>query len=188
MNKNFISEFEEFLQERQLPDYYYSDFLKIDFSLKRAELIKYIRNSNFERIDFLWKTLLFSLSSKFLYNFSKENYRLICDYYCDVYKCGNNILRYVFRYKLTFLDELVEGLSAEDYRLYYNHCHSKVDDYVEFFLSVFYKIDQNLFNVNSVHKLKIHLQDDYFKEEFSDKDGTLTNEIFKVLENKIKHI
>lgn len=188
MNKNFISEFEEFLQERQLPDHYYSDFLKIDFSLKRAELIKYIRNSNFERIDFLWKTLLFSLSSKFLYNFSIENYRLICDYYYVVYKCDIHILRYIFRHKLKFLDELAEGLSAENYRLYYNYCHSQVDCYVEFFISVLSKIDQDLFNINSILKLKLHLNDDYLKEEFSDKDGDLTNEIFKALENKLKYI
>ncbi|UOE39692.1 hypothetical protein [Chryseobacterium oryzae] len=188
MNQNFVSEFQEFLEERQLLNYSYSNFFKREFSLKKTELIKYIRNSNFERVDFLWKILLFSVSSKFLYNFSKENYRLICDYYCDVYNCEDQILRYVFRYKLKSLDELAEGLSAENYRLYYNHCHSKVDDYAEFFVSIFYKIDQNLFNVNSSQKLKRHFEDDYFKEEFSDKGGDLTNEIFKALENKLKHM
>lgn len=188
MNEIFIAEFEEFLEKQQLSNFSFNNYSKKDFNIGKANVVKHIRNSNYERTDFLWKVVLFSLSSKFLYNFSKENYRLICDYYCDVYDCGDHLLRYVFRHKLAFLDDLIMCLSAEDYRLYLNHYHSKVDYYVEFFVSIFCRIDQDLFNVNSIQKLKMHLNDDYFKEEFSNKEGDLTCEIFKALENKLKNI
>jgi hypothetical protein len=190
INENFILEFEKFLEKNRSRYYYGFDdsFYKVQFSLKKALIIECLRNSNYKEIDSLWKILLFSLSSKFIYNYSKANYRLICDYYYNAYDFNGNILKFIYGQKLKFVDELTQGLNLEDFKLYYQNCNSKVDHYVDFFISVLTRIDQDLFNVKSIQNLKTHLYDDYFKEEFSNKDGDLTNMIFKTLENKLKHI
>lgn len=127
-------------------------------------------------IDFLWKSVIFNLFLKIMYNYSIKNYRYSLDYIR--WRVSDHFVNPpIYRGKLKyFVDDKFSSLSEENKKKVYNHTLIKIDYYVKFlfYLFDFVKINSENIIYNNIEKIE-------FRSEFSDNQKDLSCVFFNKL-------
>ena len=127
-------------------------------------------------IDFLWKSIIFNLFLKIMYNYSIKNYRYSLDYirWRVGYKFVNPP---IYRGKLKyFVDDKFSSLSEENKKKVYGHTLIKINYYVKFLLYLF-----DLVKINSENIIYNNIEKIEFRSEFSDNPKDLSYIFFNKL-------
>ena len=165
------------------PDFFVEPFnrrFNFFFNLKTYK-IKEKLNSEIFTIDFIFKSLIFSLIQKSIYRFSPENYLYIWYSKWPNYHYGFFVYRHTFS---NGSDVLIENLSLRYGLDYSSHIAEKMNDYIEFTIAL---VNEEIspFCITNFNKIFLEiLNHEEFKCEFSNDPNSNSFRFYKGLKLK----
>ena len=177
------------LQYDKLPEYKrYAYERYINWDIKKKDGPIYFDGSD-EKIDFLWQSLLFSLFSKIIYNYSIENYKYFDDYLRWTYETRNNILNKICIPRLcVFIDIYCMDRFPTEYDKFEVRSKNQMQEYVKYFLSIPSDINIPYFQIDLKKILIRNIENYRFREEFSKDENCMSNLLFQTLLTELHKI
>jgi len=139
-----------------------------------------------EKIDFLWQSILFSLFSKIIYNYSIEHYKYIDDYIKWEFKTENLLLQKIYLRKLNyFIEDVCQNRLKKEYDFFINHSRENMKEYVYFFIQIPSNMDIPYCNINFKELIINNIQEIEFINEFSNQYSDLSFIFLNTLRNQL---
>jgi len=176
LNSNFIEQYDKLPEDNK---YTYGRY--INWDIKTKDKLLYFDGSN-EKTDFLWQSILFSLFSKLIYNYSPENYKYFEDYLSWNYTTRNQVFQKISRTRFcVFIDKFCADRFPHDYDKFEIRSRNQMVTYAKFFFEIPAKINIPYCQIDLKNLIRKHIQDYSFKEEFSDDENSLSYFFLKTL-------
>lgn len=138
--------------------------------------------------DFIWCATSFSLVTKMIFHYSRQDYTYLTDYY--YWKTnGKNVFRKRYAHKMSWMTESVFFFLPEKLKNpVHRHSIKNIDEYTVFLLQIFEDIRKDLVGIDTDYILKKAVKDVNFTNEFSDKPESLSYKYLHSLAEKINLI
>lgn len=153
----------------EIPDAYWR--AKLEWPVKTKDITILVNNGE---SDFILKALVFNLFSKILYVYSRENYIYSRDYLIN--RFDEDLFKIVYKAKFKNLTDSFWFNEISDL---------ECDRYIVFFIDLFYYFNTRCVQLDFLKLMENIINEEYFKEEFSLDENSLSNRFIKRLEYKI---